>query len=358
MSVDIVGSTAYKQDKRTASPEESTHQWIGLFTELLLNFQSTLGTTWGSAWQRFDPSSHPHHNTGHPEFWKARGDEVIFFLDLHAKEQAHVAIQALISAINTFKSETLKETDAPFLNLKGTAWLAEFPVNNIELIIGEDIDQKDIPLRDKNERYILRLVQKQLGKIRNPVSDFIGPQIDLGFRLAEFASPMKLILSADLVYLLIDTYETQWGKEFEPLIYFDGAHPLAGVLSGNPYPIFWVNAMADDPLTSAETKLRGRKAIPKDTLKTYLKEFSKKYTQTHSWVILPFFCTADGSLAYGSIPDNHGNGEHSRYCEKWQYYQDLITFDPSQTEVTASEVQHNKFEIDKLLDDLKRSKLR
>ena len=57
--------------------------------------------------------------------------------------------------------------------------------------------------------------------------DFVGPSIDTGFRLSDWARPRRLILSADLAFLLTSSYATS----DEPLpLHFSGAQKLRGVV--------------------------------------------------------------------------------------------------------------------------------
>ena len=68
------------------------------------------------------------------------------------------------------------------LRVKGTAWVAGFPVRNIELYIPKNMH------KNKAEPECVR--------------DFLGPSIDLGFRLSKKASEARLILSPSLAYLI------------------------------------------------------------------------------------------------------------------------------------------------------------
>ena len=112
----------------------------------------------------------------HLKPWKFSGDEAIFCVELtkHTEVVAHLA--AFKQAITAFAT---KWKDQP-LRLKGAAWLAGFPVSNVEIEI-ESINGKMI--------------------------DFIGPAMDRGFRVAKFSDTRRFVLTPDLALMLIDALD-------------------------------------------------------------------------------------------------------------------------------------------------------
>ena len=66
--------------------------------------------------------------------------------------------------------------------------------------------------------------------------DFIGLDIDLGFRITKFARPSVMVLS-------LDTLEAVLGaaNAGRAALYLMGREPLKGVLFGRPYPIVWMH---------------------------------------------------------------------------------------------------------------------
>src|SRR3546814_6111829 len=72
------------------------------------------------------------------------------------------------------------------LRLKGTAWLADLSENNIALEIPE-LSSNDVA----------------------PHLDFIGPDLDMGFRLSKFARPASLLLSLDLVEMRSEEHTSE-----------------------------------------------------------------------------------------------------------------------------------------------------
>lgn len=95
------------------------------------------------------------------------------------------------------------------LGLKGTAWIAGFPVRNVK-----------IPAEANG----------------GLIEDYIGPCIDLGFRLSKYSTERKFVLSVELVWLILSFLEDQ--QIFS--IYYDGKEYIKGFRGGS-YPIFWIS---------------------------------------------------------------------------------------------------------------------
>src|SRR6202012_3960210 len=87
------------------------------------------------------------------------------------------------------------------LNVKGTAWLARFPINNLEIILGRDSFSGHGSADEIAENFSLRA---QLHDKSDPavLRAYIGASVDLGFRLRAFSTPRKTGVSADLVWML------------------------------------------------------------------------------------------------------------------------------------------------------------
>jgi hypothetical protein len=117
--------------------------------------------------------------------------------------------------MNAYEERYLE--DLP-LRLKGTAWLADFAGPNIEL---------EIPELSGGES--VRAI------------DFIGPDLDLGFRVTKFARPACLTLSLDVADLVLTA-----GNADQVALHLIGAEELKGVMFGRPYPILWMLEAGED----------------------------------------------------------------------------------------------------------------
>jgi hypothetical protein len=142
--------------------------------------------------------------------------------------------------------------------------------------------------------------------------DFIGPSIDTGFRLASKSSPRHFVISIDIAYFLATAHLPASGVIDVPPIFYEGKAELKGVLGGKPYPIFWIDTMADQKFAESEDKLLGRAAAHADNIKLFCLEF---YKDNSALMFLPFIFREDESQ-YGEFPINYIEAlEH--LCEKW-----------------------------------------
>lgn len=270
LSLDIVGSTEFKQASRSADshPAAMTIAWL----EPFLSFYQLSVEQMDAHWMRVcgemsavDPRnrSDRFHFGERPGFWKGAGDEVLFSKAVRSPLDAIAAIHAFL--------QVMREHRARFggkglpLDVKGTAWLAGFPVNNAEAVLPVASAEPAAERLDEPIAENYRLLDlHHAGKINVPL-DYIGPSIDLGFRLRDHATPRRLVISADLAWLLCHAHMSSPDKEHGrcpllavPHIGYDGRHPLKGILRGQPYPLMWIEADAENDVDRAEDALLRR----------------------------------------------------------------------------------------------------
>ena len=222
LSVDLVGSTAFKQSRQAWLPA-------------LLNFYRNFDQVVHAQYRAFRQRSNAHVSP--PEFWKSNGDELLYTCELVTRAQAVDAINIWLAALSAYRCDLA--TLAEELDVKSTAWIALFPAPNSEVFFRRggvefQSDAADDPILLQAEMRD----QWYAGKARNDIiRDFVGPSIDTGFRLTNWASPRRLILSADLAFLLTSSYATSE----EPLpLHFSGGQKLRGVIDNQPYPMIWL----------------------------------------------------------------------------------------------------------------------
>jgi hypothetical protein len=222
-SVDLVGSTAFKQSRSAWLPA-------------LLNFYRDFDQIIHAQYRAFRQRSNAH--VPPPEFWKSNGDELLYCCDLVSRAQAVDTIHIWLSALSAYRSDLATLTED--LEVKSTAWIALFPSPNSEVFFRRGGAQFRSDAAD-NPTLLQAEMRDQwyAGKpSRNDIiRDFVGPSIDTGFRLGGWASPRRLILSADLAFLLTSTYSAS--EDALPL-HFSGAQKLRGVVDNQPYPMIWL----------------------------------------------------------------------------------------------------------------------
>jgi len=231
-----------------------------------------------------------------PMFWKAAGDELLFTKTLTDAEQAWRAVRTFRRAVLSYREELQKKQ--PSLDVKAYAWIAGFPILNARIPMnGDGTGDLDIEGEPPVVAYRLehRLAQAD---IEGTSLDYLGPSIDLGFRLGKLAERRKFIVSADLAYLLCDQ-EDKDDKDIR--FWYDGRQQLKGVLSDRPYPVFWIDMNSGD-IDTHEDALLGRQVIPRDKVRDFCRLF---LDGTAGAMCLPYIVGDDGGAVYSSIPPAH-----------------------------------------------------
>lgn len=152
--------------------------------------------------------------------WKIQGDELIYSFPVTMRKELHDFTLAFLKCLRKHDNKLSKSN---VIRLKGTAWVAGFPVKN------RKIHLKSIPkLFYKNEN-------NEDIPFPYPTEDYLGPDMDIGFRLGKSVSPGFIVVSIELLYLL-GQYETS----DQILTCKVGWEKLKGVWGERPYPIFWL----------------------------------------------------------------------------------------------------------------------
>jgi hypothetical protein len=197
LSTDVAGSTEFK----TGLARRRGTGWLDVFRDFFRNFPIMM---MGQVGMEFLAEEALPEVT----VWKFMGDETIFVCAPAAPEEVTLLLRAHLNAMAAYEAEYL--ADLP-LRLKGVAWLARFPSPNIEIEVPE--------------------LSRGSGATQ---TDFIGPDIDLGFRLGKFAWPATVSVSLDLLDVVLHA-----GNRDLLDFFLVGREPLKGVLFGRPYPAIW-----------------------------------------------------------------------------------------------------------------------
>ena len=159
--------------------------------------------------------------------WKYVGDEVLFCRTVSRLRDIPLSIILIFDKANEISREIsslCKQENYPSgLDVKGTVWIA--------LIYGPDAVRCD---RQQN-------IMVQLDEGKNPRNfDFLGPDIDSGFRVSGYADKRKVAISAKLGGVLLQP-DCRKGIDSEFLSHFKIVYHarLKGVWHGSPYPIVW-----------------------------------------------------------------------------------------------------------------------
>ena len=196
LSADVVGSTAFKANTVGADGQAL---WLEafetLFRELPLIFIGKLAEYF------FDEDDLPQSGV-----WKVMGDEVVFAVLPESLSHARRVAAAFCDAVVRY-DERISERWP--LRIRGCCWGAEIGARNRAIEIPEMFGGSD-----------------------RPYVDFLGPDVDIGFRLSGHSRPGELILSPNLAEAFA-TQDDQLGLRY----HFVGEAPLKGVCGGQPFPL-------------------------------------------------------------------------------------------------------------------------
>ncbi len=229
MSVDVQDSTAFKQQ----ADEQDLAPWRDYFLAFFRDFPSEL--------ERSLPPDAPV-----PQAWKLLGDEIVFSLEVTRLDDAARALTAFRNAVANYRPKVEKPRN---LRLKGSAWVAGFPVGNAV-----------VP------------VERGRGRVDE---DYIGPSMDTGFRLSKMASRRKLAVSVELAWLLLHVS----ARKLQLPLHYEGRCQLKGVMERDGYPFIWTDLYhrKRPPLIAAEDALKpSAPARPRA-----LRIFCERYIRLH-----------------------------------------------------------------------------
>jgi hypothetical protein len=197
LSVDMVGSTEFKA-RFTGQGAEA---WLGIFKTFFTSFPLMVAGQVGHAFLEDDA-------TPAISVWKVMGDEVVFVCEPGSPEELTTMVVTVLRTMALYEERHFGQLP---LRLKGTAWLAEFDDQNIEIEIPE--------LSSGDGQHV----------------DFIGPDIDLGFRIGKFARPGIMVVSLDVLEAMLGAANAD-----RAAFYLMGREALKGVMFGRSYPIVWM----------------------------------------------------------------------------------------------------------------------
>jgi hypothetical protein len=197
-SFDLVNSTLFKASHPTEWPVVVQRFYELIINELTTRLTSTI-------------------------VWKFVGDEVLFFKQISQRQDIYAALPAAHDALLATMELLHKNfpSSRELLAVKGTVWIAE----------AEPVQPSDIGKMTIYPRNII----VETG--RSPTRDFLGPEIDVGFRISDFALRRRLVVSAELACILYRS-RTQY-PGIEDQLKIVSLQTLKGVWNGRHYPIIW-----------------------------------------------------------------------------------------------------------------------
>lgn len=224
--------------------ELSTYLFISFDLVNSTSFKSLFPGRWPAVFRRFyelieDKVLKTYTNSS---VWRYVGDEVLFYKKITIRSDLHNVlnnalniIRAVTDSLNLSYPHTKQ-----VLFLKSTLWLA-----TARYVPPDKLKESDlIHINDVDN---LIITSEHNGKTN---TDFLGADIDLGFRIARFAHREKVIVSAELAYLLYQDrgiIEEKHDYNVEDELKIVGYELLKGIWNGRRYPIIWYHDGWNDP---------------------------------------------------------------------------------------------------------------
>lgn len=230
----------------------------------------------------------------HPQVWKTIGDEIIFCCRLIDIYHLSFCVTAFLAALRKYGNRLDLQNIS--LDVKGAAWVAAFPSPNFTVILDRnnyDADQFDEAFEETADSDPKKV-------------DFLGKNIDCGFRVSGQSTVDQCAVSIELAYLLAQAAsKSLFSSKFCTLRKVS----LKGVLKDQPYPIFYLDTERSEArrlLNHHERAITG--AISPTDLQVLL--FLKHFMDTEG---LEFPALADDDGPPGQFP-----ASYNEFREAWE----------------------------------------
>lgn len=158
--------------------------------------------------------------------WKYVGDEVLMYKLVTRNDELVKCLKAASEVISatTAAIYSLVPDAKNFLDVKGALWCAR--VGRFEN------PSSELASREKAPNLVF-----QSGTGASIQVDFLGPDIDVGFRIAKHSARRRLVVSAELAYLLyLNRVSYSFVEDQLRIVSFE---VLKGVWDDRRYPILW-----------------------------------------------------------------------------------------------------------------------
>lgn len=258
LSVDLSGSTAFKNSEDGEMRERASPKWVTTFETFYRDYPAKFRTNYANT------KTPRRGNDNCPSLWKAVGDELVFCGRVTNCTSIMSAIIAFIQTLHDYR-KLFMDNQTP-LDLKGAAWLATFPEPN-----------RAVELKNSSQEQSFLTASEALEAAADhePFGyDFLGKAIDTGFRVAGFAKPERFALSVQLARLLASCGP---GSGFDYDIRFEQPATLKGVNGGEAYPVLYIDTMNHLAIKSMRVKerklLKKHESPEKQELKEYLDDY-------------------------------------------------------------------------------------
>ena len=195
MSVDIADSTKFKESYGLDDDPRWLEAFKAFFKEVPLVLMGQIATAFAKT-----------DDVPIISVWKVIGDEMVFRAQARSAQEALLITEAFCRTVVTYDARFFERWP---LRVRGCCWAARLPGRNIEIKIPE---------------------MDGVGNV-----DYLGPDVDLGFRLISQADRGQVILSLNLAEAFAALPERRTMQ-----FHYVDRKVLKGVFAGRPYPLILV----------------------------------------------------------------------------------------------------------------------
>ncbi|WP_100404253.1 NUDIX hydrolase [Bacillus solitudinis] len=174
--------------------------------------------------------------------WKYIGDEVLLYLKVTDIEQLYDCAPITSKIVDEVTAILYEEVEIAkkVLFIKATLWIA-----NVNYLDSQDIEV--ISKKQETPKNIVFFTGAGPGPVwlKEQNIDFLGPDIDLGFRLGHHTEKSKILISAELAYILnrrkgeIENYQRETKYVVNDCYKIVSLEQLKGIWGERRYPIIW-----------------------------------------------------------------------------------------------------------------------
>ncbi|MDR3570286.1 MAG: hypothetical protein P4L43_19865 [Syntrophobacteraceae bacterium] len=210
------------------------------------------------------------------KLWKRLGDEVLLYQQIYSIKDiynilpfSYKALQSVIHGIHT-SYPAFKTT----LSVKATVWFAA-----VDFVLPQSLQHAQ-----KKKMNFPNLVMEDYVEDEVVSTDFLGPDIDLGFRISRYSERGRMVVGAELAYLLYREStlpDLSWVSKDMKIVTYER---LKGIWDDRYYPIIWYEDdwnvekmfLYDEEFTSATAaKIKGEKVYEIKTLTKVFRDLDK-----------------------------------------------------------------------------------
>ena len=168
------------------------------------------------------------------QLWRVLGDEIIFFVTIRDTEEIYSAIDAIYSILvqinNILKNEKFFENLEGGFSKEQIVWMKTSNILAVQsaawiAIVNDDGTSLYSPYGNIFKKYTINDNQQ--------INEFLGQDIDTGFRLKKETQSRRLVISVELARILSD--KTDYLSRLNIITY----KVLKGVWQNHLYPIIW-----------------------------------------------------------------------------------------------------------------------